>query len=132
MSATQIRIRGGPDGRILRREGTAAEEIPRSVSSRVICNSLPQESENYEVSVLAMYACPAKLHHLIANRLENAELKFLGRVVTQVGCRIPACLQTVSPDDFPSGQMLDQEMIAHSVKGIFIEPGRMGLFQSPL
>jgi hypothetical protein len=47
-----------------------------------------------------------------------------------MGCGIPTGLQTVGADDATSGQMLDDEMVAYSVKGIFIKLGRMGFFKS--
>jgi hypothetical protein len=100
------------------------------VSLRVIRNTFPEQSKNHEVSMLAMDARPAKLNHLIPNRLENLEFKFLRAVVTQMRRGVPAGLQTVSAHNFTSGQMLDDEMIANSIKRIFIEPGSMGLFES--
>src|SRR5262249_44786207 len=100
------------------------------MSLSVIRNCLPKHSKHYEISVLAMDARPAQLNHLIANRLKNDEFKFLRAIITQMGCSVPAGLQTVSAHHLTSWQMLDDEMVAYSVKGIFIKPGRMGFLES--
>jgi hypothetical protein len=100
------------------------------MSLRVTRNALPQQPKNHEVSVLAMDASPAKLNHLITNCLENLELKFLRTIITQMRCGIPAGLQAVSADDVTGGQMLNDEMIAHGIKRVFVEPGRIGFFKS--
>jgi hypothetical protein len=130
MSAAQIGIRGGANRRVLRGKGTATEKVTRPVFSRIIRDPLPQQAEDHEIAMQAVNAGPAQLDYFRTNWLENTEFKLLRAIVTQVGSSITAGLQTVSANDIPSGQMLDDEMIARGVKRIFIEAGGMGTFKS--
>jgi hypothetical protein len=100
------------------------------VFSGVIRDPLPQQAKDHEIAMLAVNAGPAQLDYFRTNWLENVKFKLLRAIVTQMGSCVPASLQTVSANDLASGQMLDDEMIAHGVKRIFIQAGVMGLFES--
>jgi len=122
----KISIRGRTDRRILRRDGTAAHQITSASRFGIISNAFPQQSQHDEIPVLAMDARAAQLDYFRAQRLEDRKLKLLGAVITQMRCCIAAGLQTIRADNLTGGQMLDQEVIANGVEGIFVTAGGAG------
>ena len=129
MLAAQIGIRGRAHRRVLRRDGTASEKIAPAVLSRVIGDAFPQQAKDDEVAMLRMDTRTPQLNHFRAQRLEDLELELLRAVITQMRRRIVAGLQSVCADDIGGGQMFNDEMIANGVEWIFVQAGRVGLFQ---
>ena len=130
MIAAQIRVSGRAHSRVLRRDGTAADEVARPVLLGVVGDALPQEAEDDEIAVLAMYAGPPQFDHVRAQRLESIELEFLCAIVTEIRSRITAGLQTVCADDQSRGHVLHDEMVANGIKTIFIQAGEMRLLEA--
>src|SRR5262245_26819022 len=129
MFAAQVGVRGCADRRILRRDGTATEEIASAVLLGVISDALPEQAEDNEVTVLSMDARSPQFDHFRAQRLEYVELKLLGRVITQLLRRVGSGLQSVRANKLARSQVLNDKMIANGVERIFIQPSGVRLFK---
>src|SRR5262245_12206665 len=99
MLAAQVGVCRCANCRILRRDGTATEEIARAVLSGVIGDALPQQAEDNEVAMLAMDTRAPQFHHFRAQRLECVKLKLLGCVIAQMRRSLVAGLQSICAND---------------------------------
>src|SRR3954454_10874425 len=97
--------------------------------ARVISNTFPEQAKDDEVAMLRMNTCPSQFNHLRAKRFEDFELELLRAVVTATRRRIVPRLQSVCANNSGGGQMLNYEMIANTIEGIFIQAGDVGLLK---
>ena len=96
----------------------------------VVGDSLPQQAEDDEIAVLAMHTGSAQLNHLVAQRLEGIEFKFLRAVISEIRLGIVAGLQTVCANDLSRGQVLHDEMVANRIKPILIQAREVRLLKA--
>src|SRR6266436_6755751 len=95
MFSAQLGVGGSADRGVLRGDGTAAKQVARSALARVIRDSLPKQSEDDEVAVLAMHARAPQFDHFRSERFKNLKFKLLRAIVAQARGGVAAGLQTV-------------------------------------
>ena len=91
--------------------------------SRIIGNALPEETQHNQVPVLPMNARTPQFDNLTAERLEYLEFKLLSGVITEIILGVNSCLKAVRADNSAGRQVLNNQVIAHGIKWIFISAG---------
>ena len=129
MFSAQLGVGRSAYRRILRGDGTATEEIARTVLSRVVGNAFPEQAEYDEIAVPRMNTRTPQLNYFRAQWFEDLKLKFLRAVIAQRCRRVHAGLQTVRANDVGRRQMFDDEVIANCIERVFVQTGDVRLFQ---
>ena len=118
-------MRRRADGRVLRSERAATDEIARLAIAGVDDDAAPEQAEHAEMAVIAMHAGAAEFDQLATQRFVRREIEFLLAVVAEMrGGELPG-LEAIGADDFAGVLLLDEQVVAVGVVGILIAPERV-------
>src|SRR5919106_5759061 len=116
--------------RIPRSDRTASDQEPRFAFGRVGGDAPPKQMQQVEVAMLSVDTGAAEFDHFAAKRFERRKIKFSLAVIPKICRRELTRLQPIGPDNFASGAVFDDQMIAKFVKRIDVETSRVRFGQS--
>lgn len=87
----------------------------------ILDDSLPEETEDGEVTVFAADTGTAELDHLGFDVAEGGEIEFLLAVEAVVGLGGLAGLEAVCADDFVGENVFDEEVVADPIELVRIK-----------
>ena len=113
---------------ILRGKRAAAKQVAASVVPGIGRDSAPEHRKNRQIPMLLVDARTTEFENFSANCIKGSEIKLLGAIEAAVRCRAGSGLHTVGTHNL--GSVLDDEMVACGVVGVFIPEGEERGFES--
>ena len=131
ISSVQLSIELDAFGWSLAGQGAATEEEALSIVEDVESQATPQEEENLAIAMSVVNTRPACFDRLLADFLRHAvEVVLTGGIETAASFSHLVGLQTIGADELVGGAIFHQEVVALTVKAIFVAPSGERLVQS--
>jgi hypothetical protein len=115
---------------VLRRQGTAANQITRSATLRVSGDPFPQHMQRVAVPVMLMNAGSAQFENLAANSLEGEEIEELFTVVAEVSLGAIPALHAVRSGQFSSSRIAHRQVVADKIEPVTVQAAPCRAVQS--
>jgi hypothetical protein len=115
---------------ILRREGTAANQVTRAAALRVSGDSSPEHVQDVGVAVLLVDAGPSQLQDFAAQALEGAEIKEFLAVIAEIALGAIAALHAVGAGQLAGGRVMHHQVVADKIEAVAVEASARGTVES--